>query len=189
MKLNDMFPNTDSETVEYGNEIQERVSFPIRAEDGKEFLIDRLYRDALRQGVGATVDAEGHVALMLYAEADNPRLFPADPAERQHGPDKTFPLGRIIHDAGLGEQVERLSKVGDHSRNWTIANTRISAGKKDNRRTRADFLAFIHEKAGDAAAAETERLLCTADALVRPDLNKTTTVSVEHRDREQEAYR
>lgn len=191
MTLDEMFPDTDPEfddaavaAFANGGALWERATFTIRAENGKSFVIDRLYRDALRHGVGSTADAKGQLALMLYADSDNPRLFPAAPDEREHGPEKTFPLGRIIHNAGPGEQVERLSKAGERSRDWTVANTRISGGKEDNKPTRVDFLAYVREKAGDAAAAETEQQLCTADGLVRPGLDKTYTFIVDHNEKD-----
>lgn len=170
MTLDEIFPATEPELVEVGSELQERVAFPIRSEDGAVFIIDYRYREAIRFGLDALTDETGQPALRLYADdKGSPRLIPVATEERRNGPSFTFPIGRIIHDAGPCEQVERRSKAGDKAREWTVANTRKSGGKAHNEATRREFLTYIRDKVGASAADETERLLLMADAITRRD--------------------
>ena len=140
-----MFPDdADVLLTERDGRLYETTAIPIRSEDGQGYPIDRLYAVALRAMEKALTGDDGICPLTLRANrsthsdpAGQPQLIPTSEDERKLGPKFTFPLGRIIYKAGPGQQVERLSLVGEAAYDWTVSNTGIGGGKLSNRDTRA----------------------------------------------------
>lgn len=146
--------NTPHLVEDTSGEVNEIVEFPIKAEGNRAYWIDLRYGDAFQVGL-EHLTFDGVCALTLSAnrsqsgdDAGVPRLIPTSIEERSHGPEFSFPLGRIIHDCGASQQVERRELKGLRSFHVTVENTFVSGGKASNTHTREAFLAYIKGKAG-----------------------------------------
>jgi hypothetical protein len=160
---------------------QSTSGFIVRSAGSDPIIIDQLYADAFAIAYDHTTSNEGIASLLLdlNAGADEPRLFPKVAA----GADG-LALGRIIWNAGEGEQVQRISKAEGSYRNWTVANTRVVSGKafKKTRKVFLDEVEHIAERLrgnGAAARAEVELAFDTADALVRQGSSSGVQVQAE----------
>lgn len=200
-----MFTNTFTEATEIIHkyteiELSEPVAFAVKSADGKHFLINRLYNEAFEIVLQHLTSPDGICALTVSANkstksdiAGSPRLIPTSKDEREHGPEISFPLGRIIWRASGGDQVQRKETGDDFAFDWTVQNTYLAGGKQDNQNTREAFLKYIHkkliERIGEKEALEVRNLisdrLVVADAVHRPSSvehegHSLTTVETQH---------